>query len=164
MTGVRIRAATPADAAVLAEMANALNRHVGIGTDPFTPAIVRRDGFGDDAVFRALLAEIDGAVAGYAIFIRNYNTDVAARTILLCDLFVRETARRRGAGRALMAAVAAETVARGARLLEWGVHDANEGAREFYRRLGARQHAVRIMELGGEALATLARTYPEGHT
>src|SRR5712691_2759789 len=52
MATVRVRGALPAEAAILAEMANDLNDHVGIHGRPFTP----------------LVAELDGAVVGYAFF------------------------------------------------------------------------------------------------
>ena len=55
-----------------------------------------------------------------------------------------------------MAAVAAETVRLGGAMLEWGVHPANAGALEFYRRLGAAGGEARIMGVAGERLRALA--------
>jgi GNAT superfamily N-acetyltransferase len=95
-------------------------------------------------------------VAGYVFFSLGYNTDVASRSMWLHDLFVRPAARGQGVGRALMAAVAAETVRRGCASLEWSVHLANAGAIEFYRRLGATGADVRILALDGERLRALA--------
>jgi len=103
-----------------------------------------------------LVAELDGAVVGYAFFSAGYNTDVAARSIFLHDLFVTPAARGRGVGHALMVAVAAETVRAGCVSLEWGVHTANARALEFYRRLGAVAAEVRIMGVSGERLRALA--------
>jgi GNAT superfamily N-acetyltransferase len=103
-----------------------------------------------------LVAELAGAVVGYALFSPSYNTDVAARSMWLHDLFVAPAARGRGIGRALMAAVAEETVRAGCGWLEWGVHAANADALEFYRRLGAGGAEVRIMGLDGERLRVLA--------
>ncbi|HEU5320781.1 MAG TPA: GNAT family N-acetyltransferase [Methylomirabilota bacterium] len=156
MSPVRVRPARPAEAAVLAEMANDLNDHVGIHGRPFTPELILADGFGPRAAFTAMVAELDGVVLGYVFFTAGYNTDVAARTMWLHDLFVAPAARGRGVGYALMAAVAAATVRAGCVLLEWGVHTANAGALEFYRRLGAGGAEVRIMGLGGERLQELA--------
>src|SRR5712692_10946633 len=78
MATVRVRGALPAEAAILAEMANDLNDHVGIHGRPFTPERVLADGFGPEAAFTPLVAELDGAVVGYAFFSAGYNTDVAA--------------------------------------------------------------------------------------
>ncbi len=141
-------------------MANDLNDHVGVRGRPFTADRVRADGFGPQAAFTPLIAEIDGAVAGYVFFSPGYNTDVAARSVWLHDLFVMPAARGQGVGRALLAAVAAATIRAGAVSLEWGVHAANTGALEFYRRVGAGGAEVRVMGLHGERLRTLARAAP----
>src|SRR3989442_15795728 len=129
--------ALTAEATILAEMANALNDHVGIHGRPFTPERIRADGFGPQAAFTPLVGELDGAVVGYVFFSPGYNTDIAARSVWLHDIFVAPPARGRGVGYALMAAVAAETGRGGGVSLGGGVHTANAGALEFYRRLGA---------------------------
>jgi len=156
VSAVRVRPAHPAEAAILAEMANDLNDHVGIHGRPFTPERVRTDGFGPQAAFTPLVAELDGAVVGYVFFSAGYNTDVANRSMWLHDIFVAPAARGRGVGGALMAAVAAETVRSGGVSLEWGVHTANAGALEFYRRLGAVAAEMRVMGVNGERLRALA--------
>jgi GNAT superfamily N-acetyltransferase len=156
VSAVRVRAARPDEAPILAEMANDLNEHVGIYGRPFTTERVRSDGFGAQAAFTPWVAELDGAVVGYVFFSMGYNTDVAARAMWLHDIFVRPAARGRGVGQALMAAVATETVRRGGASLDWGVHSANAGALEFYKRLGAVGGEARIMGVAGERLRTLA--------
>src|SRR5438445_3446183 len=160
MTAVRVRGAFPAEAAILAEMANDLNDHVGIHGRPFTPERVLAGGFGPEAAFTPLVAELDGAVVGYAFFSAGYNTDVAARSIFLHDLFVTPAARGRGVGHALMVAVAAETVRAGCVSLEWGVHTANASAVESYRRAGAAAAAVRMVGVTVERLLALAAAAP----
>src|SRR3989442_12377748 len=104
MTTVRVRGALPAEAAILAEMANDLNDHVGIHSRPFTPERVLADGFVPEAVFTPLVAELDGAVVGYAFFSAGYNTDLGARSIFLHDLFLILSAAARGVGYARMCA------------------------------------------------------------
>ena len=80
-----VRPARADDAAVIAELANALNRHEGRMRSPFTADLVRSDGFGVNAAFRVVLAELDGAVVGYAMFHPAYNSDVAARELWLVE-------------------------------------------------------------------------------
>lgn len=137
-------------------MANALNRYEGRNPRLFTPAVVRRDAFGRRRAFRVLIAEVDGRVVGYASFLPGYTTDLAAHELWLLDLFVLPEWRSRGTGRALVTAVARETVRRGFRCLEWGVRGSNTRARRFYDRLGAGISSTRIATLQGRALVTLA--------
>ena len=156
MSDIRIRAARPEEAPILAEMANDLNDHVGIHGRPFTAERVHDGGFGPGAAFTPLVAELDGKVVGYAFFSTGYNTDIAARAMWLHDIFVVPAVRGKGVGHALMTAVAAETVRMGGESLEWGVHNKNVGALEFYKRLGAVGGEARIMGVAGKRLRALA--------
>lgn len=137
-------------------MANALNRTEVPSSRAFTPAIVRRDGFGRRRAFRAFVAEMDGRVAGYASFVSGYNSDIAVRELWMLDLYVVPSARGRGIGRALVKAIAREAVRRRLTCLEWGVRGSNTRARRFYRRLGARIGHARIAALIGRPLLALA--------
>ena len=94
---------------------------------------------------------------GLAIFFEGINSFRARPFLYLEDLVVTDAARGMGVGEALLAAVAAEAVARGASRLEWAVLDWNEGALRFYRRLGARPQTEWLRySLDGDALAKLA--------
>jgi GNAT superfamily N-acetyltransferase len=138
-------------------MANDLNDHVGVPGRPFTPERMLAAAFGPTPAFTAIVAELEGTVAGYAAFALGYNTDVAAPSMWLHDLFVAPAARARGVGRALMAALAAETARLDCASLDWGVHAANTGALDFYHGLGAAESEVRIMGLDAAAVRTLVR-------
>ena len=126
---------------------------------PLHPERVRADGFGPEAAFTPLVAELDGAVAGYVFFVLGYNTDLAAKAMWLHDLFVVPSARGRGVGSALMAAVAGETV-RPADHPRVGRAHGQRGRAEFYRRIGAEAADVRIMSLSGDRLRAVAATLP----
>jgi GNAT superfamily N-acetyltransferase len=152
---VRIRRARPGDAATIARLANALNRHERLAQN-FTPAIVRRDAFGPRRYFTPLLAEVEGRPVGYASWVVGYNTDIAAPELFMHDLFVEARWRSRGIGRLLVAAVAREAARRRLTCLEWGVRGDNARARRFYTRLGARIGNMRTAALSGRALRALA--------
>ena len=62
---VCVRKAGPDDAALVKQLIEELNQHQGEPTGRVTEAAVRRDAFGQVPEFTVLLAEIDGAVAGY---------------------------------------------------------------------------------------------------
>ncbi len=100
-------------------------------------ADLRRDGFGENPKFRALIAEWDGQPAGYALFFGYYSTWAGRRGLFLEDLFVRETFRGRGIGKALLASVARIAVQENCYGVHWEVLDWNEKAIEFYKSLGA---------------------------
>ncbi|QEX20105.1 hypothetical protein FRZ61_00190 [Hypericibacter adhaerens] len=131
-----IRAAGPRDGEAMARMCAALAAHEGAGTPAFTAEDFRRHGCGSEALFAGLIAERDGRPVGYALHMRDYDTDRLIRCVHVLDLFVENTARGGGIGRALMAASAAAGKAYGAKMAYWGVLASNPLARGFYRSIG----------------------------
>ena len=83
---------------------------------------LRRDGFGAQPVFRCLLAEVDGAAIGFALFFYNYST-WQGRCIYLEDLYVDESARGTGTGTLLLKTVAAIAHAEGCKRMSWQALD-----------------------------------------
>jgi len=144
-------------------MGTALNRELGVEGDPFTAERIVKDGF-DVPRFALLIAEVDGKAAGYAMYHAAYDSDLAAAAVRLVDLYVEGSVRRLGVGRALMRAMARETVRGGARTLEWGMHERNEKALAFYRALGAGGGSVRTLELKDDELSLLAGAIPAAPT
>lgn len=68
----------------------------------------------------------------------NYDVDQGTRIEIVIDLWVRATARRGGAGRALMEAARGAARKNGARQLLWSVYRPNTLARDFYLAIGGR--------------------------
>jgi GNAT superfamily N-acetyltransferase len=93
--------------------------------------------FGERPSAEALIAELGGEAAGYAIYFPTFSTFLSIQGVWLEDLFVRPSCRKHGVGRALLAAVAARTRERGGQRLEWAALDWNDLALDFYRGLGA---------------------------
>jgi GNAT superfamily N-acetyltransferase len=113
--------------------------------------------FGPRPMAEVLIAEQDGAAVGFALFFHNFSTFEGKPGIYLEDLFVLPEARGSGAGKALLARLAALTVERGCARLEWSVLDWNAPAIAFYRAIGARpMDEWTVQRLDGEALAALA--------
>lgn len=118
---------------------------------------LRRWLFGPDAVAEVVLAFEGGEPAGFALFFRNFSTFLARPGLYLEDLYVRESSRGRGIGKALLVHLASIAVARGYGRMEWSVLDWNQPAIDFYRSLGASLlDDWRICRVTGEALTGLA--------
>jgi GNAT superfamily N-acetyltransferase len=122
-----------------------------------TEADFLRDGFGETPAFRVLVAEDDATIVGFAFYFYSYSTWVGRRCLYLEDLFVQPAHRGKGAGIALMKALAKEAVANECRRFVWQVLDWNEPAITFYERLGAKVLREWLtVRLEGDALARLA--------
>jgi GNAT superfamily N-acetyltransferase len=118
---------------------------------------VRDHLFGARPYAEVLIAEDEGTAVGYALFFHNYSTFRGRPTLFLEDLFVIPEHRRRGHGKALLAALARLAVGRGCQRLEWSVLNWNEPAIGFYRRLGAEPLTEwTVYRLTDRALASLA--------
>ena len=103
------------------------------------------------------IVEVDGEAVGFALWFYNFSTFVGRSGLYLEDLFVRPQARGRGAGKALLKALAQRCVAEDLGRMEWAVLDWNAPALAFYDALGSRSlDDWRIRRLTGEALAKLA--------
>jgi GNAT superfamily N-acetyltransferase len=155
---MRIRAGEPGDVETIAELIRRLARYEKLEHEVvMTPERVERTLFGPRRYAETLIAEDDGAAVGFALFFHNYSTFLAQPGIYLEDLFVRESHRGKGVGRALLARLAAIAVERECGRLEWAVLDWNTDAIGFYERLGARPNSEwTVYRLTGDALSSLA--------
>ena len=83
------------------------------------------------------LVEVNGQVAGMAIWFLNYSTWQAKHGIYLEDLFIKPEYRGQGYGKALLKHLAKICDEKGYGRLQWWVLDWNSPAVEFYKSLGA---------------------------
>ena len=83
------------------------------------------------------LVEVNGEIAGCAIWFLNYSTWLGKHGIYLEDLFVRPQYRGKGYGKALLKYLASICDERGYGRFQWWVLDWNEPSIEFYKSLGA---------------------------
>jgi len=83
------------------------------------------------------LVEVDGQIAGMAIWFLNYSTWQAKHGIYLEDLFIKPEYRGRGYGKALLKHLAKICDEKSYGRLQWWVLDWNSPAIEFYKSLGA---------------------------
>lgn len=102
-----------------------------------TPDLLRKWLFGDAPAAEALIAEVDGVPAGFALFHGTFSTWECQPGIWLEDLFVLPEHRRYGVGGRLLSELARITLDRGYTRLGWTALDWNEMALSFYRKIGA---------------------------
>ncbi|HYH20598.1 MAG TPA: GNAT family N-acetyltransferase [Azospirillum sp.] len=98
---------------------------------------LRRDGWGPNPVFEALIAELDGVPVGFALTFRNYSTWEGRFGLFVEDLYVTPEARGHGVGKRLLAEVARRAVAGGCKRVDLNVLNWNP-ARGFYETIGIR--------------------------
>lgn len=155
---MRVRPAQPGDEAHILAMIRALADYERAAQQvETTEADLSAALFGAAPAAFAHLAEADEQVVGMALWYVTFSTWTGRHGIWLEDLFVLPEARGRGAGRALLAALAAECRRRGYRRLEWWVLDWNTPALEFYRSLGATpMDEWTVQRLDGGCLHALA--------
>ena len=137
MSGFTIDSANETDVPVLLGLIRELAEFEHLAhTLEVTADSLRAALFGPRPAANALLARVDGSVAGYAVYFTTFSTFVGRPGVFLDDLYVRPAFRRRGLGRALLEAAARIASDLGGRF-EWIALRWNENALSFYRRLGA---------------------------
>lgn len=88
------------------------------------------------ALYGHVAVDATGQPVGFALWFLNFSTWTGVHGIYLEDLYVRPAARGTGAGRRLLATLAAICVERGYRRLDWWMLNWNPAAR-FYAAIGA---------------------------
>jgi GNAT superfamily N-acetyltransferase len=153
-----IRPAVPTDVAVLLELVRELAAYerepdAVEATEPMLAEAL----FGPHPVASCHVAELDGAVVGFALWYVTFSTWKGRPGLWLEDLFVRPSARGSGLGKALLQELARVCIDRGYARFEWWVLDWNVDAQGFYRSLGARpEDEWTVWRVDGDALAALA--------
>jgi GNAT superfamily N-acetyltransferase len=96
-----------------------------------------RNLFGPRPFAEALVAEVEDAAVGFALYFHTFSTFRGQPGIYLEDLFVRPEHRGYGIGKGLLARLARIAIDRGCGRIAWAVLDWNEPSIGFYRSLGA---------------------------
>ncbi|MFH6783560.1 MULTISPECIES: GNAT family N-acetyltransferase [Methylobacterium] len=130
-----VRHAVADDTRALAGLIDQLAAHHGDRATTDDNAL-RTDLFASSPWATALVAEGGGRLVGYALLVRLYQAQYAARAMDLHHLFVVPDARNSGIGKALIEAARTEAAARGCVRLVVGTHPENRRAQSFYRMLG----------------------------
>ena len=135
--GVTIRQATIFDSA---SILNLIQELADYEKEPESVKLnisdIERHGFGENPLFRCLVAEFKNKVIGMALYYPRYST-WKGPTFHLEDLIVTESYKGQGFGTKLYSEFIEIAYELGVERIEWNVLDWNTPAIEFYEKSGA---------------------------
>jgi GNAT superfamily N-acetyltransferase len=138
-SALRIRPGRVRDVPVILELIRALAKYERLTHEFHADAKrLRHDGFGARPYFETLMCTRGGRPIGFALYFFTYSTFLCRPTLYVEDLFVLPEERGKGAGKALLSALARIAIRKDCGRMEWAVLDWNAPAIGFYGRLGAR--------------------------
>jgi len=101
-----------------------------------TAAWMERDGFGENPLFKAIIAENDKEVLGFALYYYRYST-WKGKCLYLEDFYVKEEFRNFGIGKQLFETVIKTAKHDNCNRISWQVLEWNEPAIKFYKKFNA---------------------------
>ncbi len=156
---LEIRSATKSDVPVILSFIKKLADYERLSHEMVaTEGMLRKTLFGRQRTAEVAIGYYKKEPVGFVLFFPNYSTFLGRPGLYIEDLFVDESHRRRGFGRALLLYVARLASERGCGRLEWSVLDWNESAINFYKKLGAIPMSEwTVFRVTGESLVRLAK-------
>lgn len=154
---IKIRVAEKEDCHRLLELINELAVYekapdeVTVSIEEFQEA-----GFGQNPVWKAFVAEVDGVIQGFGLYYIRYSTWKGCR-MYLEDLLVTEKMRGNGIGKLIFNRLIDEAIEKEFKGMTWQVLDWNEPAINFYKKYNSDFDAGWInVSLSKEQLKKLA--------
>lgn len=136
---INIRPANPADVETIAELIKDLAVYEEMqDVCVSSPDAIHQALFSPAPCAEVLIAELEDTTVGFALFFHNFSTFLGKRGLYVEDVFVRQNARGKGAGKLLLKSLARIAVERDCARMEWSVLDWNEPSIAFYKSLGAK--------------------------
>lgn len=157
---LRIRNATPKDSQTIFNFIMELAIYEKAPNEVKTTVNeIEKSLFLPNATAKALICEENGIAIGFAVYFYNYSTWLGKNGIYLEDLYVSESKRKRGAGKALLKYLALKAIEENCGRFKWSCLDWNTPSREFYESFGAVAKTEWIgYRLEGEALEKFANS------
>ena len=157
-TDFEIRQADLKDLPVILELIRALAEYEHLsGEVVATEELLEVTLFGLNSPAEVQIAFDKKQTLGFALYFRTVSTFLGRPGIYLEDLYVRESARGKGVGKALLRRIAQRTREIGGGRLEWSVLNWNEPSIKFYQKMGASPlNEWTMFRVTGEKLEKLA--------
>jgi len=158
MSKLVIREAKPEDSNVILNFILELAKYENLEPEVLaTETSIRDSIFGPESSTKVLICEKEGTPIGYAIYFFNYSTWLGKHGLYLEDLYISQTERGFGAGKAMLKYLARIAVSKDCGRFEWSVLDWNQPAIDLYKSLGAEpQNEWTVYRLSGQKLLDLA--------
>ena len=153
-----IRQADLEDLPVILELIKALAEYEHLsGEVVATEELLEVTLFGLNSPAEVQIAFDKKQTLGFALYYRTFSTFLGRPGIYLEDLYVRESSRGKGVGKALLRRTAQRAREIGGGRLEWSVLNWNEPSIKFYQKMGASPlNEWTMFRLTGEKLEKLA--------
>jgi len=133
-----IRQAEEEDVPEILELIKALAEFENLSDEVVaTEELLKITLFGINSPAEVQIAFDKNKTLGFALYFRTFSTFLGRPGIYLEYLYVRENARGKGVGEALLRRLAQRTRELGGGRLEWAVLNWNEPAIGFYQKMGA---------------------------
>ena len=157
-TDFEIRQADLEDLPVILELIKALAEYEHLsGEVVATEELLEVTLFGLNSPAEVQIAFDKKQTLGFALYFRTFSTFLGRPGIYLEDLYVRESARGKGIGKALLRRTAQRAREIGGGRLEWSVLNWNEPSIKFYQKMGASPlNKWTMFRVTGEKLEKLA--------
>jgi ribosomal protein S18 acetylase RimI-like enzyme len=137
---IKIREADIKDSGVILNCIKGLAEHVNqIDFVTATENDIKDSVFSPNSHVKVFVAEnIGREICGFALIFRTYSTFRAKTNYYIEDLFVFPEHRNLGIGLTLFNFIKEYAEKQGASKIEWYVNNSNQGAIDFYRKIGAK--------------------------
>jgi GNAT superfamily N-acetyltransferase len=159
LESLKIRFASKEDVSLIKAFIYELAKFERLGKEVVvTEELLMKNLFGERAYAEVIIADLNEKPVGFALFFHNFSTFLGKPGVYLEDLYVREKARGRGVGKALLKRLAKICDERDCGRLEWWVLDWNESSIKFYQSFKAEaMDEWTVFRLSGDPLKELAR-------
>ena len=154
---IQYRPANATDAQHLHDLLQALADHDGGGKVGSVESLLTH-GFGARPLFQAILAQRNSDVVGMVLFYPDYSTHRGQPGVFVQDIYVEDTCRGLGIGRALLTEAMRAGQGWGAAYLTLAVDPGNNFAQRFYAGQGFRPRGYDFLILDGAGLTALMTT------
>ena len=136
---IKIREATENDSAIIFDCICGLAKHVHqLDMVTATEQEIKESFFQPNSHINVFVAEKENAICGYALIFKTFSTFKATTNYHIEDLFIFPEYRNCGIGKTMLDYIQSYAKNHGANKVEWYVNNANHGAIDFYKKIGAK--------------------------